>query len=184
MQENKSLFWKNSMNFGAIVGLAFIVYAVILFVLDLNNSTTAGFFNYVLLIAGIYIGTKQFRDHYNNGIITYANALGSGTLIALFAAIILGFYMYIFIKVIDPDAIEKMISLAEEKMISKGIPDDQIEAAMEINKKFMTPGMIAIWTVPVFTFFGFIFSLITSAILKKEGDPFQADMQQIDNKEE
>jgi len=71
MIENKTLFWKNAMNFGAIVGLSFIVYAVILFVLGVENSKTAGYLNYLILIAGIYIGTKQFRDNYNGGILTY-----------------------------------------------------------------------------------------------------------------
>ena len=184
MQENKSIFWKNSMNFGAIVGLAFIIYEVLLFVLGLSESTTAGYLNYVILIAGIFIGTKQFRDNYNNGLISYANALGSGTLISLFASIILAFYMYIFMEFIDPDALDKIMILAEEKLIDRGMPDDQIEAAIEINKKFMTPTVVAIWTVPTFTFFGFLFALITSAILKKEGDPFNTGMKQIENSEE
>jgi len=65
MQENKSLFWKNAMNFGAIVGLALIVYSVILFVIGKNESQVAGILNYVILIAGIYIGTKQYRDNFN-----------------------------------------------------------------------------------------------------------------------
>ncbi len=184
MQENKSLFWKNSMNFGAIVGLAFIVYAVILFLFGLENSTTAGYINYLILIVGIFVGTKQFRDNFNNGLITYANALGSGTSIAFFASLILALYMYVFVTVIDPDAIDKMRVLAEERFLDKGMPDDQIEKAMEMNQKFMTPAFLSLMTVPTFTFFGFLFSLVTSAILKKEGDPFQADMQQIENNEE
>lgn len=184
MQENKSIFWKNSMNFGAIAGLAFIVYAVILFVLGLSESRTAGYLNYLILIAGIFIGTKQYRDNYNNGLISYKNALGSGTLISLFASIILAFYMYVFIEFIDTDALDKLMVLTEERLLDRGMPDDQIEAAMEINRKFMTPAFVAILTVPTFTFFGFLFSLITSAILKKEGDMFNTDMKQIEDSEE
>ena len=85
---------------------------------------------------------------------------------------------------IDPDAMDKMMVLAEERLLDRGIPEDQIEMQMEISRKFMTPGFVSIVTVPTFTFFGFLFSLVTSAILKKEGDPFQTDMQQIENTEE
>lgn len=184
MQENKSIFWKNSMNFGAIVGLAFIVYAVILFVFGLTESKTAGYINYLILIAGIFVGTKQFRDNYNNGLISYANALGSGTLISLFASIIMAFYMYIFMQYIDPDAMDKMMVLAEESLLDRGIPEDQIEMQMEMSKKLISPGFVSIITIPTFTFFGFLFSLITSAILKKEGDPFNTDMKQIEDSEE
>jgi len=184
MIENKTLFWKNAMNFGAIVGLSFIVYAVILFVLGVENSKTAGYLNYLILIAGIYIGTKQFRDNYNGGILNYQNALGTGTLVALFASIILAFYMYVFMQFIDPDAMDKMMVVAEETLMDKGFSDEQIEMQMGMSEKFMTPGFVSIMTIPTFTFFGFLFALITSAILKKEGDPFQTDMQQIDDTEE
>lgn len=184
MQENKIIFLKNVMNYGAITGLAFIAYAVILFVLGLENSQTAGYLNYIILIAGIYLGTKQYRDQHNNGLITYKNALGTGTLIAVFASIILAVYMYVFMTVIDPDAIDKIRILAEEKMIERGIPDEQIEMAMGMNSKLMTPGYIALWTVPTFTFIGFILSLIIGAFLKKEGNPFDTDMKHIENTEE
>ncbi len=74
--------------------------------------------------------------------------------------------------------------LTEEKLMDRGIPDEQIEMQLDMSRKFMTPGFIAVMTIPTFTFFGFLFALVISAILKKEGDPFQADMAQIKDTEE
>jgi len=92
--------------------------------------------------------------------------------------------MYVFMQFIDPDAMDKMMVVAEETLMDKGFSDEQIEMQMGMSEKFMTPGFVSIMTIPTFTFFGFLFALITSAILKKEGDPFQTDMQQIDDTEE
>jgi len=119
-----------------------------------------------------------------NGILSYQNGLGAGTVIAFFASIILALYLYIFLQFIDPESIERMKVIAEEKLMDRGLTDEQIEMQMQISEKFMTPALTSLMTIPAFTFFGFLFSLITSAILKKEGDPFKADMQEIENQEE
>jgi hypothetical protein len=76
-------------------------------------------------------------------------------------------------RYIDPGLIDKYMAIMEEQFEnSRFIPADQFEEAMERSRDAMT----AVWSLPVgvlsFTFFGFIISLITSAFVKKDANPF------------
>ena len=75
-------------------------------------------------------------------------------------------------RFIDPAAVEQILQQAEQNMIDQGTPDDQIEMGMKYVRMFTTPTMMAVMGLLMYTFMGFIFSLITSAFLKKEATPF------------
>lgn len=186
MTNQRKLFWKNNMNFGAIAGLAIIIVSVLLYFLNIQENTFVAIFIYIVLISVIVIGTKHFKNAVLNGNITYGRALGSGTAISFFASVIVAFYMFLFLKFVDTDAMSKMYSMMEDKLYEQGLPDDQIEMSLEMAKKFTTPFTIAIGTVFSYTFWGFLFSLITSAFLKKKTNSYDAAMAEIEkeNKEE
>jgi hypothetical protein len=109
------------------------------------------------------------------GTISYGQALGFGTLMVMFASIVSAIYTFVFIKYIDPEFIDKILIMTEEQLIQQGIPDEQIEMGIEMQKKFMTPTIMSLFTIPTYTFMGFIFSLITSIFLKKKSEeiPFE-----------
>ncbi|OQY03449.1 MAG: hypothetical protein B6I20_05045 [Bacteroidetes bacterium 4572_117] len=167
--ENKPNVWKNALNWGVIVGVVMVIYSLIMYFLDLSLEKWVGWVSYVLLIGGIVYSTIQYRDNVLGGAISYAQALGFGVLISLFAGIISGVYSYLLMAVIDPELIGKIMEMAQEQMLSQGLTDEQVEQAMEMQKGFMKPGVMALITIPSLTFMGFIFSLITSIFLKKEG---------------
>jgi len=180
----KSEFLKNSMTFGAITGLALIIVGVIAYILDLQNSTINSFLQYGVMIAGIFLGTRNFRDKINFGSITYGKALGSGVLICLFSSIIMALYNYIFLKYIDPDFIGKLLEMIENEMLKQGLPDNQVEMALEMQRKIMTPTWISIIIIPSLTFMGFLFSLVTSIFLKRKSNPFDEAMREVDDKKQ
>jgi Protein of unknown function (DUF4199) len=178
--EEKSLFWKNSLKHGLIVGLVIIIYSVLLYVFDLNLIQALGYVVYVIFIAGFFLGTKAFRDNNLNGNISYGRAFGYSIVILLIGSIIYSIYSYFLVAVIDPDLIDKMLALGEEKMLQQGMSDDQIEMAQSMQKKFMSPGIMSVIGFFGLMFIGTILALITSAIVKKDGDPYQEAMQDIE----
>ncbi|MCK5029063.1 MAG: DUF4199 domain-containing protein [Bacteroidales bacterium] len=178
--EEKSLFWKNSLKHGLIVGLVIIIYSVLLYVLELNLIQALGYVVYAILIAGFILGTKAFRDTNLNGNISYGKAFGYSIVILLIASIIYSIYSYLLITVIDPDMVDKIIALGEEKMLKQGMTDDQIEMAQSMQKRFMSPVFMGIMSFIGTMFIGTILALITSAVVKKEGDPYQEAMQDIE----
>ncbi len=177
--EDKSTFWKNSLKHGLIVGLAMVVYGVLLYILELNLNTALGYVNYVILIAGFILGTKAFRDHELNGNISYGRALGYSVVILTVATLISIIYSYLMMTVIDPDMVNKIQAIGEEKMLERGMTDEQIEMAQKMNSKFMSPGIMMTFAFVGMMIFGTILALITSAFVKKEGDPYNAAMEDI-----
>jgi hypothetical protein len=80
------------MNYGAMLGLALdnIHYSS----LDDGCITRTGLasVSYIIMIAGIVLATKTFRDQEQGGFITYGRALAVGTLTCVFAGVITGFF--------------------------------------------------------------------------------------------
>lgn len=164
---------------GAITGMIGIVYTLILYYADLMTNKPASWASYAILIVGIYLGTKAFRDQSLGGYISFGKALGTGVLISLFNAIISVIFMLILFLVIDPELMTKIMAEQQDKMLESGkITEEQMEQGMEMGKKFFIPFAIFGGLVAG-VFFGTIISLITSAILKKEGDPFNKDMASV-----
>jgi prepilin signal peptidase PulO-like enzyme (type II secretory pathway) len=168
MEENKSSFMKSSLYWGVILGVVLIIYSLLLYFVDLSYEKWVSWISYVIFIGGIIISTISYRNNELGGTITYGQALGFGTMVILFAAVISAIYSFIFMQFIDPGSIDKILQMAEEQMIERGIPEDQIEMGLEMQRKFMKPWLISLISVPGSVLFGFIFTLITSIFIQKK----------------
>lgn len=179
MESNtKPTMFQTALTWGLITGFAGIVYTLILYFAGIMTNKAAGYAGIIIAIVGIYLGTKAYRDQSLDGYISYGKALGTGVLISLFATILSVIFMVILYTVIDPDLVNRIMTESQDKLIEQGMAEDQIEKGMEMTKKFFIPMTIIVGLVSN-VFFGFIISLITSAILKKEGDSFSRDMSNI-----
>ena len=179
MEEVKSSsLSKSAMFYGAIIGVAMVLYMFVIYLVGLSTSKYIGFVQYIIIIGGIYYATKKYRDEALNGYISYGKALGFGTFTVFFASLIIGFFTYILYSFIDPSLIDKILMMSEEAMTSQGkLTDEQIDMALEMTKKFTTPLFITFSTVLGLTFMGFLFSLITSIFIKKKDDNFESNFQ-------
>ena len=168
---------RNALNYGVILGIALVVLSLIFYILDFNNTNIVFWIQFVILLAGLVISTMNYRKNIGGGFITYGKSLGSGVLTGLFAAIILGIYIYIFFKFIDTGAIQEIISKAEDKIIDQNpeISDAQLETIMTMQRKFMTPLWMGIMSLIYYTFYSFIASLIISIFTRKTDKSFETN---------
>ena len=164
--ENKDSLLKFTMKIGAFLGLALIIYALLLYAFGMDANEFPNML-YLLMILAIFLGTKRYRDTVMNGFISYPQALKTGTLIALFSAFIYTFYTYVFFKFIDPSQLESMINQVEMNFETSGYTEEQTKVMMQLTGKFMN-GFLFFTGIFSHTFLGFIFSLIISIFLKKE----------------
>lgn len=179
MENNtKPTQFQTSLTWGLITGFAVIVYTLILYFADLMTNKPAGYVSILISIAGIYLGTKAYRDQSLNGFISYGKALGTGVLISLFSAILSIIFITVLYTVIDTELVNKVMSESQEKLLEQGMPEEQIEKGMEMTKKIFLP-MTIIGGLIFSVFAGFVISLITSAFLKKDDDKFTRDMSSI-----
>jgi len=174
MEPKSNPMYKSAMTSGLILGIALVVFSLIIYIMGIVKPPFwVGIIQYLIIIGGIVYGTKKFRDEDLGGEISYSKALGFGILICVFAAVVSGIYTVLLMTVIDPDFINKMMSAIEEEYVKMGMSEDQIEASMKIVSKMQSPVIMAITQVIGFAFMGTIFSLVTSAFLKKDKPIFE-----------
>ncbi len=173
MENQGNPMLKHTMNYGLIMGVILVIVSLVTYLFGVMKTPTwVNIINYAIIIAIIVWGTIKYRNEVLGGSITYGNALGFGVLITLFAGIIVAVFTLLLATVIDPDYADKLLVMAEEEMVKTGIPDEQMEMALDMQKKFMTPVFISLSSLFGMVLMGFIFSLITSIFLKKEKSPF------------
>lgn len=177
--ENKPSLFQHTMTWGAITGIILIVYSLVLYLTHQTANKALGYPSYVLLIAGIIIGSIAYRDKILGGFISYKDAFVTGLLITIFAGILSSFFTFILIRYIDPSVVDQILAQAEEKLITKGLSEDDIEMAMEKSKEFIGSPVMVLIGLLSFAFIGTIISLITAAIVKKEKSPFDTGAQAV-----
>ncbi|MDD5571030.1 MAG: DUF4199 domain-containing protein [Bacteroidales bacterium] len=181
MEENKNTLLKSTMTYGAIMGLALVVASLIMYLTNqINNTTLSNTLTFLIIVAGIVIASKIYRDNYLKGYITYGQSLGCGVLTGLFASIILAFYTFILYKFIDPTLMDQIMNIAREKILESrpDISDEQLEAALSMSRKFTSPPMMFIMTIIGTTMWAFVISLLVSIFIKKKDDSFDSNFQQ------
>lgn len=179
--DQKVSVWKANINAGVILGLLGIIWTLVLWFFDLTTNQTMGMIFYVVIIIGLFLGIRSYRDKYLNGFITYGQSLGAGVIIMLYYSIIAAVFTFILYKFIDPNLLDKMLALAEEKLAERGLGEGMIEQSMQIQKKIMTPLVMSITAVFSGVFMGTILSLIISLFTRREGNPL---IESIEEEEE
>ena len=159
--------------YGAFYGLATIISMLIFYVLQFNlKSSLPSLISYVLLVVFIFNGVKSYREHSLGGYISYSSSLGLGVLISIFGGFLIAGWTTILFSFIDPDIIEKILSSTQEELMKSGLSDADVEQALNMSKKFMTPGWLFFLSIVGSAMMGFIFSLFVSIFTRKEAPPF------------
>ena len=162
---------KFAINNGLLLGLLSIVLGVIFYVLDmhLERNWISSILSLALTTGVIIYAFKQYKGA-NEGFMTLGQAIKLGLGIALIAGIIGVIFNYLLMNVIEPDMINQIMEKQQEAMIESNpnMTDQQLEAASEMTAKFMTPGMMAAFGLIASLFFGFIISLITGLVMKRD----------------
>lgn len=164
---------QTAMKWGFYTGVGLIGFSLLFYILDTIPNNGWQFLAYFILFGGIFWGSKTYRDTELGGFISYGKALRTGVLISLFASIIMALYLFVFLSFIDPDQMQKALEIAEQDMLDKNYSDQQIEMGMEMARKFSTPSMLAIGSILIYTFVGFMLSLFTSIGIKKNKPFFE-----------
>lgn len=169
MENQKASIKKIALNYGIIWGLLSIVLSVISYVTNNHIDrpmwlTIAGL---AVMVGIIVYGLKAYKSE-NEGFLSVSDALKVGLAISVIAGIIGTIFNLIFVTVIEPEFINQTLEFTREKMITDN-PDmtqDQMDMAMGITEKMMTPLVMSAMGIIFTLFLGFITSLISGLIMK------------------
>jgi hypothetical protein len=168
MEQKSASIWKSTFVSGIYLGIVLILISVVFYVMGDPMSKVAQYLTYPLLIAGVIYGQINYKKALD-GTMSYGQALGAGILTVVFASLISGIYTFVMYKFIDPSLQEQMRIATEEQLLKQGnISEEQLDMAMSISSKFMTPAMMLISAIFVGAFSGLIISLITSIFTQKK----------------
>ncbi len=169
-ETKKSSLTSSAFTYGLITAVGMILLTLVMYVFNLMTVQWISYLAYAIILAGIIWGTLKFRDEESGGFISYGKALGFGTLLSLFAALISGIFVFVFYQYIAPDAMEQLKAVAAENVLEANpdITDQQLDMIL----RFTSPLLISISSFFSTTFLGFVFSLVTSAFIKRN-DPQQ-----------
>ncbi|MDP2524785.1 DUF4199 domain-containing protein [Maribacter sp. 6B07] len=169
MEENQPKTGKFALNYGILTGLIGIIFAIMLFAMDMHYEQGAAIqiTQTLILAAGIIFAIVQFKKA-GGGFLTISESLKVGAGVALIAAIVGLLYFFLLSNVIEPGYMDKVYEIGKIKAMADNpsLTEEQIDQGIEMNKSFawiMYPVLI-IMNVIV----GLITGLITGLILKKE----------------
>ncbi|MGO9482761.1 MAG: DUF4199 domain-containing protein [Candidatus Kryptoniota bacterium] len=171
---------KNIVIFGLIAGI--VVSILMLFTvnyishcegnIDYTRSLLIGYASMLIAFSLVFIGIRNYRDKYNDGVISFGKAFEIGIMIVLVASTI-----YVAAWLIDyfyfiPDFMEKYSAHMLDKLKASGASQIEIEKqtsdianfAARYNNPFFNAMMTYIEILPV----GLVVTLISSLILKRK----------------
>lgn len=147
--------------YGLIMAVVSIAYFVILNMAGMDMSQGIGrWASLIFNIAIIYMAHKYYKDN-GDGFMTIGQGTGIGFWIALISSALSSVFTYIYVKFIDQGFIQQLMDRQREVMEEKGtLTDEQIDQAMNMTSKFMTPELMF-----VFGFIGGLIILVICAVL-------------------
>jgi hypothetical protein len=165
----------NALIFGALTGITLILLSSFL---AMSNNMDSGirYLGYLLLAAGIVVGTLNYRDKSRDGYLGYGGCMGTGVLISVFAGVLAGIYIFVYMKYINTGLVDQMMEKVHAEWEKKGMTSEQMEVAETWTRRFMNPPIMTVFTVIGYAFVGSLLSLISSAFIQKYRPPFEGDI--------
>ena len=173
MEENaKTPFWKPALIYGVILGVVGILLNLVIYFL---NASTVGWVGWLIILISIGVLAYclvAYRNEYLGGFATYGQIFLMGLTIGIIASIFSTVYTYLLHTVIDPDLMDKLKLVFEERfMNSRFYSESMYEDMIEKMDKRMSVGRMTRMAMIGGTIFNAILSLIIAAFVKKEENP-------------
>jgi hypothetical protein len=171
---------KNIIIYGLIAGI--VVSALMLFTVnylshcegnvDYGTSMLIGYASMLLAFSLVYVGIRNFRNKYNNGVISFGKAFKLGIVMVLIASTIYVVAWLIYYYCFNPGFMEKYSAHELERLRASGASQAEIAKQTQemanmvtmIKNPFFNAMMAYLEILPV----GLVVTLISALILKRK----------------
>lgn len=122
----------------------------------------------VIGISGTALGMRAKRDATpSTDEFSYGQALGTGVMITLFAALFVTVFSYVYLAFINPGFTDIILQAQAAKFEARGLSSDKIEQIQKFSRMMMQPAVQAVSRFISAMIGGTIISLILAAIVKR-----------------
>jgi amino acid transporter len=138
---------------------------------DYNTSMLIGYASMLIAFSLVFVGIRNYRDKYNEGVINFGKAFKTGIMIVLIAST-----MYVVAWLIDyfffiPDFMEKYSAHMLDELKASGASqieiDKQAKEMASMAGMYKNPFFMAMMTYAEILPVGLVVTLISSLILKR-----------------
>lgn len=168
---------KKVLVFGIVAGV--IVSSFMFFsMLSLKNnpefegSMLVGYTSMLVAFSFIFVAVKNYRDKYNNGVVTFGKAFQIGLYISLIASTFYVATWMVEYNFIMPDFMEtysqKMIESVKKSGATEQQVNDQITSMASYSEMYKNPFFFILITYSEILPIGLLVSLISAFILKRK----------------
>ncbi len=158
--------------YGALVALALGIIQIIIFPkCNYQTQEVIGYLTILLSMVFVFTGIRHYRNHINNGVLSFGQGLKIGTLIVSIPSVFFGLFDILYAKVINPSWAEDYYNHYAEE-IRKNTSPEKVQAALNKLQSqmemFSNPVMEFIIMFATVFVIGFIVTLISSLSLMRK----------------
>lgn len=139
---------------------------------DFSGSEIIGYASMLVVFSFIFIGVRNYRNKYNNGIISFGKAFKMGLFITLIASTFYVVTWLVYYYFFIPDFMEKYILYLVQDAKASGLTQTELDnkiAEMEGYKEmYKNPIFVVLLTYAEVVPVGLLVSLISAFILKRK----------------
>jgi hypothetical protein len=137
-----------------------------------HGSLVLGYATMLLAFSLVFVGVKNFRDKYNDGVISFGKAFKTGLYITLIASTIYVLVWLVDYYVFVPDYLDRYASEVIQQAKSSGATAAEIDKKMlelaTYKEMYKNPLFVVLFTYAEILPVGFVVSFITALILKRK----------------
>lgn len=138
---------------------------------DFDYGELIGYTSMILSLLFVYFGIKHYRDKVNSGKVSLGKAIKIGMLIALFSAVGVAVFDYIYTSQINPDFASEYLEYSVKKMEETLSAEEVKVKTAELTQQmedYGSPSFMAFMMFASVMILGFIISLISGLILQRK----------------
>jgi hypothetical protein len=179
-KSERSLKARFVLNQGTFMGLALAAVFFFTHLVGMMDSFLHNVLTWLVYIGFIHVSMVRYRQNFLGGYLSYGQGVWLGTRMGMLGGIIIGAWMFLYMKVINPAYTEELVIQMQETYLAMGMSENEV-AQME--------GMFSLVTNPVLMIFSgifgvgvtaLIFSLIIAIFQRRKDDPFSGAMKNIE----
>jgi len=170
--EEKTSTARVALKYGVLASVVIMIYTTIINLAGLSQNKILSSLSFVFMIVAIVLAMKNFREK-NSGYMSYGEGLGLGTLVSAVMGLLSSAFAMFYMQFIDNTLLTQGMDQVREDMERRGMDDSQIDQAMELSQKVMSPGVVFAIGVFGYVLMGLIISLIVAAIIRREKSVFE-----------
>jgi len=170
MEELKPTTGKIGLNYGIILGVIMLAISAILYVtgMALEGVQWPVYIYYILYPILIMYGISQFKKN-NASTLSIGEGMKVGMAAAVVSALVYVAWIFLFNYVIDPEFNAQALEVVKDKMLENpNMTQEQIDQSLQWVEMFSSPGAAAAFWIAMSLFFGLIYSLIGSLVMKSK----------------